>query len=99
MTLYSHLFFDHDGVLVDTEPLYFQATQETLRTLGVELLLEDYLKLQAIGGNAWQAALEQGYSDLEVQTKREERNQRYQQLLSAEPIEIEGVLDVLSELA
>ena len=31
------IFFDNDGVLVDTEHLYFAATRDTLADLGVEV--------------------------------------------------------------
>ena len=31
------IFWDNDGVLVDTERLYFLATQQTLATVGVPL--------------------------------------------------------------
>ena len=38
---YSHLLFGHDGVLVNTEPLYSQAIEEQLATLGVVLTEAD----------------------------------------------------------
>ncbi|NCF32905.1 MAG: HAD family phosphatase, partial [Proteobacteria bacterium] len=41
---YTHLLFDHDGVLVNTEPLYLQAIQEQLLPLGVELHEAQYIK-------------------------------------------------------
>jgi len=39
------LLWDNDGVLVDTEGLYFQATREVLATVGVELDEALYLQL------------------------------------------------------
>jgi len=31
----SYILWDHDGVLVDTEPWYFEATRQTIEPLGV----------------------------------------------------------------
>ena len=39
---YTHLLLDHDGVLVNTEPLYLQAIQEQLSTLGITLRETEY---------------------------------------------------------
>ena len=36
------IFWDNDGVLVETEPLYFQATCEVFAELGVTLSRQDY---------------------------------------------------------
>ena len=48
------IFWDNDGVLVDTERLYFQATQETLESVGVSLNQEHYIEffLRQGTGNA-----------------------------------------------
>ena len=35
--MFDALLFDNDGVLVDTEALYFRANREALATVGVEL--------------------------------------------------------------
>jgi len=39
------LLWDHDGVLVDTERLYFQANREQLARVGVDLTLDLYRQL------------------------------------------------------
>ena len=39
----SYILWDHDGVLVDTEPWYYEATRRHILQLGVELQLDDYL--------------------------------------------------------
>lgn len=98
MPEYTHILFDHDGVLVDTEHLYYQATREILADLDVALPLPDYLRLQAVGGNAWQPLLDNGASEAEVAQHRGRRDVRYQQLLRTSPIDIDGVEEVLSTL-
>ena len=39
------IFWDNDGVLVDTERLFFAATQQVLATVGVTLTKELYIEL------------------------------------------------------
>ncbi len=43
MAAYQAIFFDFDGVLVDSEPLHFAAWRETLSPWGVGLDWETYL--------------------------------------------------------
>ena len=99
MTRYSHILFDHDGVLVDTEPLYYAATRECIAELGVDLELEAYLALMANGESPWELARPLGAGDRDIERQRDVRNERYQALLRSEPIEIDGVVEVLEELA
>lgn len=98
MPRYSHILFDHDGVLVDTEPLYYQATLERLGTCGCDLPLDEYLVIQAEGGNAWLGMTQAGYSDEDIRTQKMLRNVRYQALISTIDIDIEGVESVLAQL-
>lgn len=99
MNRYTHILFDHDGVLVNTEPLYFRATQECVADLGVDLQLGDYLAMMAEGKNAWELARRVGASEGEIERGRKRRNSRYRELLNSEPIDIEGVDEVLAELS
>ena len=39
---FDAILFDNDGILVDTEPLFLQATQEILATVDVILTAADY---------------------------------------------------------
>ena len=96
MRRYTHILFDHDGVLVDTEPLYYRATREALRELGVELSLARYFGLMADGVRAWELA--KGATGEEIGRARWKRNLLYRSLLAAESIEIEGVEEVLGRL-
>ena len=96
MRHYTHILFDHDGVLVDTEPLYYRATREALADLGVELPLARYLGLMADGASAWELAGDATAG--EIGRARCRRNRLYQSLLASEPIEINGVEEVLERL-
>ena len=93
------ILWDHDGVLVETEPWFFKATQISIRALGVHLEKSDYLTDMASGRSAWERAREMGATEEEVALHKSKRNTRYQGYLRKEDIEIPGVLDVLTNLS
>jgi HAD superfamily hydrolase (TIGR01509 family) len=91
------IFWDNDGVLVDTERLYLQATQETMAAAGRPLSEADYIEyFLRQGTGAWH--LLEGISTDEVARLRHVRNERYSELLRQDACEIEGVNDVLRQL-
>ena len=93
------IFWDNDGVLVDTERLYFRATQEVLATVGIPLTTEQYIDLFLVHGTgAWHLATEKGFSPSAVEQLRHERNTLYSTFLQHEPLLIAGVPDVLQAL-
>jgi HAD superfamily hydrolase (TIGR01509 family) len=95
----SYILWDHDGVLVDTEPWYYEATRRTIEALGVSLELDEYLADMAIGRSAWEHARTKGASAASIDAGKAERNRLYQHFLTVEDIEIPGVDRVLEDLA
>ena len=93
------VFWDNDGVLVDTEHLYFQATQQVLRSVGVQLTEEQYIDLFLVQGTgAWHLAEEAGISPAAFEGLREARNALYAQWLGQAPRLLPGVAGVLEAL-
>jgi HAD superfamily hydrolase (TIGR01509 family) len=93
------IFWDNDGVLVDTEQLYFQATRDVLATVGVELTTEQYVELLLVQGQgAWHLAEERGISAGEIDRLRNQRNAVYADRLAQAPLVLAGVERVLAEL-
>ncbi|TWI75673.1 HAD superfamily hydrolase (TIGR01509 family) [Desulfobotulus alkaliphilus] len=92
------IFFDNDGVLVDTEKCYFEANQRALTDLGISMSLGDYQKyflrssrgIHAILGDAPKAFLEDF---------RKKRKQYHMELLAEKPIAIPGVDRILPLLS
>src|SRR5438477_12211489 len=97
--MHKFLLWDHDGVLVDTEPLYFAATQESIRLLGVDIDQAEYLRLTTVGRTSWELARQRGITETLIAEARQERDRRYQQYLMTREIEIDGVIDVLTSLS
>ncbi len=94
------IFWDNDGVLVDTEELYFQATREVLASAGVTLTTAMFVELFMVQGRgAWHLLEATGASPATVAQMRDRRNARYEELLTQQPIIIDGVHEVLEELS
>ena len=94
------LLWDNDGVLVDTEELYFQATREVLAPVGVELDEALYVQLfMREGRGAFHLARERGLDDAQIAALRVARGARYSALLAAGARQIAGVDAVVPALA
>lgn len=93
------IFWDNDGVLVDTERLYFAATKKILESAGINLTKEMYIEYFLIKGNGtWHLAGEKGLSTGEINNLRNRRNELYGKMLESECRIIEGAKDVLENL-
>jgi HAD superfamily hydrolase (TIGR01509 family) len=93
------IFWDNDGVLVETEHLYFQATQEVFASIGIDLTRDDYVALFLVKGRgAWHIAEQRGVSPADIKRLRNDRNARYSELLAQGPRLAAGVTEVLDAL-
>ncbi|MBI4941352.1 MAG: HAD-IA family hydrolase [Actinobacteria bacterium] len=95
----KYILFDHDGVLVDTEPWYHKAGERALAGIGLTLDREQYLRDMAHGAGTWVAARAAGVDERTIDRLREVRNGYYQEYLRSEAIEIDGVVEVLAGLS
>jgi HAD superfamily hydrolase (TIGR01509 family) len=91
--MFKAIFWDNDGVLMETEHLYYRANAEALARCGVELTL----------GMFREVSLGRGESVLAMGGAAEERlrpwrDSRYQELLGSEAEVIPGVHDTLAGL-
>ncbi len=93
------IFWDNDGILVDTEHLYYQACRETLHRVGIELSQPDFVRLTLdLGHSPMVLAEQRGFADAKVAALRDEKNSRYAELLQngAEPMA--GAVETLAAL-
>jgi HAD superfamily hydrolase (TIGR01509 family) len=95
----KYILWDNDGVLVDTEYWYFKSTQRALAALGVELDRATYLGNMVHGTPSWNLARELGCEEAEIQQKQRERDAYYQEYLTRENLDIEGVVKTLEVLS
>jgi len=97
---FDAILFDNDGVLVDTEPLFFQATQELLATVDVHVDIETYHDLTMRSGRTvFELASARGISDEEILEIRARRAIRYSELIAEGVRVLDGVIDTLEALA
>ena len=94
------ILWDNDGVLVDTEQLYFRATREVLASVGIDLTREMYVDLFLVNGKgAWHLAEQAGITRTEVEMLRRRRNDVYRESLDGASILIDGVKEALDALS
>ncbi len=93
------VLWDNDGVLVDTEGLYFRATRTVLATVGVDLTPEQFKDISMRRGESTlRLAAEKGIAAETIVCLRAERNRLYAESLGAQSCLIEGVEEVLRSL-
>ena len=93
------IFWDNDGVLVDTEHLYFEATRQVLSSVGIELTEADYRDLFLVRGTgAWHLVEARGTGPARIEALKLARNALYAELLAEAPRLIPGVKDTLQTL-
>jgi HAD superfamily hydrolase (TIGR01509 family) len=93
------VFWDNDGVLVDTEKLYFQATRELLLPAGVTLTPELFKRISLDEGRStFDLAEEKGVSREEINRLQAKRNRRYAELLEGGVRILDGVEETLGSL-
>ena len=95
----TFILFDHDGVLVDTEPWYYRAGERALADIGFTQDRDRYLRDMHHGQATWAQARAAGIDEATIDRQRAVRDRYYQEYLRTEAIEIDGVLDVLAALA
>jgi HAD superfamily hydrolase (TIGR01509 family) len=100
MMKFSYIFWDNDGVLVDTERYYCQASREALAQVGIVL---DDRRFAAIslgqGRSIFELAEQQGHPAERLEELRDWRNRRYSELLSCQDTVIPGVRQALEQLS
>jgi HAD superfamily hydrolase (TIGR01509 family) len=94
----KYILWDHDGVLVDTEPWYYEATCKALAELGIKVDKKVYLDFMQDGKSLWSIAYDQGFPEKTISQQRKKRDSYYQGFLMNENIEIPGVVESLEIL-
>ncbi len=93
------VLWDNDGVLVDTETLFFETTREAFASLGGDLTPERWMKSYlGEGKSSREIARSLGLPDEEAARMLEERNETYRRRLAAGVPVRPGVREALEAL-
>lgn len=95
------VLWDNDGVLVDTERLFYQANRELFLRLGVDLSVQQFFDWYlADNCGAWHLVTSLQLTNEKIEELRAERNVRYAQLLAGADVRpVAGVEAVLADLS
>lgn len=95
------ILWDNDGVLVDTERLFYQSNREVFQPFGIDLSELDFFNWYlADNCGAWHLLEHQGVTRERIGELRDGRNRRYSELLlDASVAPIDGVAEMLSALS
>jgi HAD superfamily hydrolase (TIGR01509 family) len=98
--VFDAILFDNDGVLVDTEHLYFRANQEALAGVGIELDVAAYVQLLLREGTGvWHLARDRGLGATDIDALRAARDRRYLEMVADADLVMPGVADIVPALA
>ncbi len=92
------VFWDNDGVLVDTEELYYEATRTVLARVGCDLTTEMYCELSLRHGRSAFELVRDVIGDDEVEVLRQQRNALYATRLEAGVPALDGIAETLAAL-
>ena len=96
----KYILFDNDGVLVETEKWYYEASKKSLKEFfDINLQFDEYMDIMAHGKTAWEPAIKKGFSEEKIAIARNKRNIYYQHYLQTEDIAIQDVQDILHQLS
>jgi HAD superfamily hydrolase (TIGR01509 family) len=93
------ILWDNDGVLVDSEHLYFEATRDALREVAVELTLDGYQDINLHQGRScFDLAREAGIDAARIAALKQHRDARFRERVRQGVDLIDGVVETLEQL-
>ena len=93
----KYILFDNDGVLVETEPFYYEASKRALKEFfNVNIHFDQYMKIMTEGKGVW-VVVPDAKED-QIIKAREQRDIYYQEYLKKEDIAIDNIHDILNVL-
>jgi HAD superfamily hydrolase (TIGR01509 family) len=95
------ILWDNDGVLVDTEGYYFQATNDVLAPYGLRMSRKDFARTLLIEGTSTLDAIQGlgGFTEAQIAGIRDERFVLYEKYLAENDLVIPGAVETLDRLS
>ena len=97
--MFKAIFWDNDGILVDTELLFFEATKKVLAEVDANLTMDFYINKHLKSNiSTYELAREKGVDEDQIRALRDKRDELYMNSLSEGIESMEGVETVLRAL-
>lgn len=94
------IFWDNDGVLVDSEKWFYAASKKVLAKKGIDLTESLFIDISLHkGGSTLSLLRAKGFTDDEIKPLRDERNRIYDEMLTTNNIAVKYSKEVLDELS
>lgn len=95
----SCVIFDMDGVIIDSEPIYFEVEQQLFKEVGLELSREEHSKYVG-GSDLWHRVKEKYQLDIDPDEVTSKEQSRYLDIISTsfDGGPIDGVAGIIKKL-
>jgi HAD superfamily hydrolase (TIGR01509 family) len=94
----KYILFDNDGVLVETEQWYYEASKRALKEyFNYNIEFEKYMEIMTNGKGVWVVIPDA--TQKQIDQARDQRNIYYQEYLQSKNLVIDGVHEVLKKLS
>lgn len=94
------IFWDNDGVLVDSERWFYAASKKVLESEGIYLSEEEFIRISLHeGGSTLSLLKNKGYDENDIKPFRKMRNQIYDEMLIENDIAVDNSEEILQELS
>lgn len=99
MSRIKNIFFDNDGILVDTEKFFYKANVDICTRFGIDFSEEAFTAAVLKDATGpWPLFREKGFSQEEILKLKDERNEIYNGYLQQEDISLPDVKDTLNRM-
>ena len=95
------ILFDFDGVIVDSEPLHFEAHKKVLKTFGINLTLEDYMEFGIAKGddNLYEKVPQKYEMKIDKEAMSKIKRLVYREIFNEKAKLIPGILETLKKFS
>lgn len=94
----KYILFDNDGVLVETEALYYEASKRALKEFfNYEISFDRYMDIMTEGKGVW--VVVPNATNEQITKARDQRDLYYQEYIKSKNTSIAGVEDILEQLS
>ncbi len=95
------IILDLDGIIVDSEPLHFEAAKKALQEAGIDLTIDEYLKFGVAKGskNLFQKLSQKHNVDLDIKKLFLLKKEEFRRLFLGNIVPRDGIINLIENLS